>query len=72
MNEIKKNYYKSLDPIIKFISTFFLAIFFFIIITPLGIIIKLIQIDLLNLKFNKNKSYWIQKSNLKKNMKKQF
>ena len=69
---IKKITINVLNLTIKIISIFILAIFFFVVITPIGIVIRLFRKDLLNYKFNKDKSYWIKKSNLKNNMKKQF
>ncbi len=69
---IKKITINFLSFTIKTISTFVIAIFFFVFITPIGIVIRLFKKDLLNYKFNKDKSYWIKKSNLKNNMKKQF
>lgn len=57
----------------KFISPIVMAIIFFLIITPIGIIIKVFKKDVLNLKFNKNLlSYWITKEENKTNMDKQF
>ena len=35
---------------------------FFTVVTPIGIIMRILGKDLLNLKFNKKKSYWIEKT----------
>ena len=35
---------------------------YFIIITPIGLFMRLIGKDILSLKFNKNQSYWIKRS----------
>ena len=40
--------------------------------TPIGIIMRLLGKDLLNLKYNKKKSYWIEKTGPKSKMKNQF
>ena len=56
----------------KFISPLIMGIIFFIVVTPIGIIMRLLKKDLLNLKFNTKKSYWIEKDGLKSKMKKQF
>ena len=56
----------------KIISPIIMAIIFFLVVTPTGIIMRLLGKDLLNLKFNKHKSYWIEKDNLKSKMKNQF
>jgi len=49
-----------------------LVLVFFIIITPTSFIMKALGKDLLNLKKNNNKSYWIKKSPIKSKMKNQF
>ena len=49
-----------------------MGIIFFVVVTPIAIIIRLLKKDLLNLKFNKNNSYWIEKNEQKSKMKNQF
>ena len=56
----------------KIISPLIMGIIFFLVVTPIGLIMKILGKDLLNLKFNKNKSYWIKKNDLKSKMKNQF
>ena len=56
----------------RFISPLIMGIIFFIVVTPIGIIMRLLKKDLLNLKYNKNKSYWIEKEGPKSKMKNQF
>ena len=56
----------------KIISPFVMGIIFFVVVTPIAILMRLLRKDLLNLKFNKNGSYWIQKSGSKSKMKNQF
>mgnify|MGYP001311804768 FL=1 len=56
----------------KFFSPLIMGIIFFFIVTPIGLIMRFIKKDLLNLKFNKNKSYWIKKTGPKSKMKNQF
>tara|TARA_B100001027_G_scaffold5004_1_gene3257 strand:- start:495 stop:884 length:390 start_codon:yes stop_codon:yes gene_type:complete len=56
----------------KIISPFVMGIIFFIVVTPIAILMRLLRKDLLKLKFNKNNSYWIQKSGPKSKMKNQF
>ena len=41
-------------------------------VTPIGFTMRLLGKDLLNLKYNKNKSYWIKKDGPKSKMKNQF
>ena len=56
----------------KFISPVIMSIIFFLVVTPIGIIMKFLKKDLLNLKFNSDKSYWIKKEGPKSKMKNQF
>ena len=56
----------------KIISPFIMAIIFFLVVTPIGFIMRIIGKDLLNLKFNKDESYWIEKKGPKSKMKNQF
>ncbi len=57
----------------KLISPFIMLIIFFLVVTPIGLIMKIIKKDLLNLKFRKDKeTYWIEKTEPKSKMKNQF
>ena len=57
----------------KMISPLIMVIIFFLIITPIGVIMRVFGKDILNLKYNKkNKSYWIEKIGPKSKMKNQF
>ena len=56
----------------KFISPLIMGIIFFVVVTPIGIIMRLLKKDLLNLKYNKKETYWIDKSGPKSKMKNQF
>ena len=56
----------------NFISPIVMAIIFFIVITPISFLLKLFGKDILNLKNNKEETYWIKKDNLKSKMKNQF
>ena len=56
----------------KIISPVILGIIFFLVVTPIGLIMRLLGKDVLNLKYNKNKSYWIEKKGPKSKMKNQF
>ena len=56
----------------KIISPFVMGIIFFLVVTPIGLLMRIIKKDLLNLRFNKNKSYWIEKNEPKSKMKNQF
>ena len=54
------------------VSPIVMGIVFFLVITPTSLLLKLLGKDVLNLKKNKSKSYWINKSGPKSNMKDQF
>ena len=56
----------------RIISPLIMGIIFFLVVTPIGLIMRLFKKDLLNLKYNKNKSYWIEKNGPKSKMKNQF
>ena len=56
----------------KFISPLIMGIIFFAVVTPIGIIMRLLKKDLLNLKYNKKETYWIDKTGPKSKMKNQF
>ena len=56
----------------KFISPIIMALIYFIVITPIGMFMRFLNKDLLNLKRKKNKTYWIERSKNKSDMKNQF
>ena len=56
----------------NFIAPIVMSIIFFLVVTPTGIIMKLLGKDLIKLKKNNEKSYWIEKKNIKSSMKNQF
>ena len=56
----------------KIVSPLIMGLIFFVVVTPIGLLMRLFNKDLLNLKFNKSKSYWIEKSDPKSKMKNQF
>ena len=57
----------------KIISPIIMAVIFFLVVTPIGLLMRLFGKDVLNLKLNKKKSsYWIEKDGPKSKMKNQF
>jgi len=56
----------------KIVSPLIMGAIFFLVVTPVGIILRLMGKDVLNLKYNKNKSYWIENNSPKSKMKNQF
>ena len=56
----------------KIVAPIVMSIVFFLIVTPIGLVLKIVKKDLLKLKFNNDKSYWIDKSKTIESMDKQF
>ena len=56
----------------NFISPIIMGIVFFLVVTPTGLIMKLLRKDLINLKKNNSNTYWIEKKDIKSSMKNQF
>ena len=56
----------------NFIAPIVMGIIFFLVVTPTGIIMKLLGKDLIKLKKSNEKSYWIEKKKIKSSMKNQF
>ena len=56
----------------KIFSPIIMGIIFFFVVTPIGILMRFFGKDVLNLKYNNNKSYWIEKTGPKSKMKNQF
>jgi len=56
----------------KIVSPLVMGIIFFLVVTPIAFMMRLLKKDLLNLKFNNESSYWIKKTGPKSKMKNQF
>ena len=56
----------------RIISPLIMGMIFFFVVTPIGFLMRMLKKDLLNLKYNNNKSYWIEKTEPKSKMKNQF
>jgi len=56
----------------RIISPLIMGIIFFLVVTPIGFIMRILGKDLLNLKYNNKRSYWIEKTGPKSKMKNQF
>ena len=74
---------KLLSPLNKFwfkfgiflgniISPIIIGIIFYLVVTPIGLTMRLLGKDILKLKFHNDNSYWIKKSGPKSKMKNQF
>ena len=56
----------------NFVSPIVMSIVFFAIVTPTSLIMKALGKNLLNLKKDNKKTYWIERSKIKSTMKNQF
>ena len=56
----------------KIISPIVMGLIFFLVVTPIAFLMRMLKKDLLNLKFSKNNSYWVEKTDPKSTMKNQF
>ena len=56
----------------NFIAPIVMGIIFFLVVTPTGLIMKLLRKDLLKLKKNNSDTYWIKKDNSNNSLKNQF
>ena len=72
LNPLNKLWFKFGIFLGKIISPLVMGIIFFLIVTPIGLLMRLLNKDLLNLKFNNNNTYWIKKTEPKSKMKNQF
>ena len=72
LNPLNKLWFKFGILLGKIVSPIIMGIIFFLVVTPIGFIMRILSKDLLNLRFNKNKSYWIEKSGPKSKMSNQF
>ena len=56
----------------KIVSPIIMGMIFFFVVTPIGVLMRIFGKDVLNLKYNNKKSYWIEKTGPKSKMKNQF
>ena len=54
------------------VSPLIMGLIFFLVVTPIGIIMRILKKDILNLKKNNKDTYWIKRKESKTSMKKQF
>ena len=72
LNPLNKIWIKFGELLGKIIAPIVMAIVFFIILTPLSLLIRLFGKDLLKLRFSQVNSYWIKREKNVGSMKKQF
>ena len=72
LNPLNKVWFKFGLLLGRIISPIVMGIIFFLVVTPIALLMRILKKDLLNLKFTKNNTYWIEKSGPKSKMKNQF
>ena len=72
LTPLNKLWYKFGLVLGQLVSPLIMGLIFFFVVTPIGLIMRTLGKDLLNLKYNNQKSYWIEKTGPKSNMKNQF
>ena len=72
LNPLNKVWVKFGELLGRIIAPIVMAIIYFIIVTPIGLFMRLIGKDLLNIKFSKSNTYWIKREKKIGSMKKQF
>ena len=56
----------------NFIAPIVMGLVYFFVVTPTGLLMKIFKKDLINLKKNNDKTYWIEKKEITSSMKNQF
>ena len=72
LSPLTKLWIKLGEIIGKFISPIIIGLIFLIILTPIGLLMKMFKKDLLNLKFSKNNTYWVKRKTKLNSMDKQY
>ena len=72
LNPLNKLWFKFGLFLGKLVSPLVMGFIFFIVVTPIAFLMRILKKDLLNIKFNNSKTYWIEKKEPKSKMKNQF
>ena len=72
LSPLKSAWIKLGEVLGKIIAPIVMGFIYFLIITPIGILMRLIGKDLLSIKYNKNNSYWIKRAKNINTMRRQF
>ena len=72
LTPLNKTWYKFGIILGKIVSPIIMGILFFLVVTPIGLIMRVFKKDILNLKYNNDKTYWVKKNGQKSKMKNQF
>ena len=72
LSPLNKVWFKFGIALGNFVSPIVMGLVFFIVVTPISIIMRVLKKDLLNLKKGNKKTYWIERSKIESKMKNQF
>jgi hypothetical protein len=72
LSPLNKVWFKFGIALGNFVSPIVMGLVFFIVVTPISIIMRVLKKDLLNLKKDNKKTYWIERSRIESKMKNQF
>ena len=72
LSPLKSLWIKLGEVLGKIIAPIVMGFIYFLIITPIGILMRLIGKDLLGIKYSKNNTYWIKREKNINTMKRQF
>ena len=72
LSPLNKVWFKFGIALGNFVSPIVMGLVFFIVVTPISIIMRVLKKDLLNLEKGNQKTYWIERSKIESKMKNQF
>ena len=72
LSPLKSLWIKLGEVLGKIIAPIVMGFIYFLIITPIGLLMRLIGKDLLDIKYSKNNSYWIKRTKNINTMRRQF
>ena len=72
LSPLKSAWIKLGEVLGKIIAPIVMGFIYFLIITPIGLLMRLIGKDLLGIKYSKNNSYWIKRAKNINTMRRQF
>ena len=72
LSPLNKVWFKFGIALGNFVSPIVMGLVFFIVVTPISILMRVLKKDLLNLKKGNKKTYWIERSKIESKMKNQF
>ena len=72
LNPLKVLWIRLGEKLGRVIAPIIMALVYFIVLTPIGLLMRILGKDLLNLKYSKEKSYWVKRDKNIGSMKKQF